>query len=59
MNAFTILAAFLVVGCGALEQVQPSLDAAMTHAMRVGGCVQFKCDFPPVENCRIRPGSCR
>lgn len=64
MNALTILAALLVIGCAALEEQVPALDTAATRASQYGGCVKFVCavaiwSAQPLQDCRMRPGSCR
>lgn len=58
MNALTILAALLVVGCGALAEQVPALDSAAVAAQQYGGCVKLRCDFPPLQHCRPAVGRC-
>lgn len=63
MNALTILAALLVVGCGALAEQVPALDTAATMAAQTGACLRLTCKTTlwsdtPLQNCRVRPGRC-
>lgn len=57
MNALTILAALLVVGCGALEEQAPAFDTAATDAMQTGACLKLVCAIP-LSDCRVRPARC-
>lgn len=44
-----------LAGCA---DVLPMLDSAGTRVMQHGGCLALKCDLP-IENCRVRPSTCR
>ena len=57
MNALTILAALLVVGCGALADQAPALDSAATDAMQTGACIRFSCMLP-LSDCKLRARRC-
>lgn len=58
MNALTILAALLVVGCAAIEGEMPALDSAATKAAQTGGCLLVRCEYFPIS-CRPAVARCQ
>lgn len=56
--AAVAIAAAVVAACAMLEEQAPALDTAATAATQTGACLRVACDFPPIGNCRVRPGRC-
>lgn len=47
-----------LAGCVDERTIDTAMDAAMTRAAEIGGCVKAVCHWPPVK-CGPRVGSCR